>query len=526
MDRQLASGITRAQIDAATARVPVHELPSLLLCANALAQSPPATPDSGPYLTLLRRTDVSNALKVAAGLLNLHWRHLRRQDPGSHDPSPASELLLLTAQVGAFQADPPRSRVEAGQAARSHIAGCLMPELSDGRFVQLAHEAMLGRGCQPHELLRWQAQLANGEATRPGLLSVLLQEAVDVTERDAARNAGTEQLFHVMGTGERVTLADWQARAAALPALAAEAAAHPQRFHIKSPPRVLISAINSLYAGGEHIERFMENIVGQTCFDDHAELIIVDANSPDGERAVIERHLRRRPNIKYIPINHRIGIYDAWNIAVKAAAGDYLTSANVDDLRRPDSLELQAATLDNLPFVDVVYQDFYYSMDPTLTFDQVAAFGYKSDLPLVTPHGLMALNPPHNAPMWRRRLHDELGLFDPSFVSAGDYDFWMRCVLAGKTFFKLNDAHIAYYQNPKGISTRPGTLGHEETRRVHKRYGRRLVSPNLVMPPEEFRSLCRPHPAQDDDIAGHSRLTIVHRALLAAAKAAKQAARS
>ena len=115
--------------------------------------------------------------------------------------------------------------------------------------------------------------------------------------------------------------------------------------------------------------------------------------------------------------------------------------------------------------IDVVYQDFYYSFDPDLDFDQVAAFGFKSELPIVTPHNLLAFNSPHNAPMWRKSLHQELGLFDTSYRSAGDYEFWVRCMAGAnhKRFGKINTPHVVYYQNPEGISTRPDTRGVEES---------------------------------------------------------------
>jgi hypothetical protein len=185
---------------------------------------------------------------------------------------------------------------------------------------------------------------------------------------------------------------------------------------------------------------------------------------------------------------------------VAEARGEYLTCTNVDDLRRSDSFELQAATLDALPFADVVYQDFFYTFDPALTFEEVASFGYRSCLPQVSRYALLACNPPHNAPMWRRRLHDELGLFDTSYESAGDFDFWMRCVAAGKTFFKLNDPHVAYYQNPEGISTRAGTRGFSETKAVHRRRDREIVSELLVMPIAQFRErLLHLLPATSED---------------------------
>ena len=220
-------------------------------------------------------------------------------------------------------------------------------------------------------------------------------------------------------------------------------------------------------------------------------------------------------------MNYRIGIYDAWNVGAQMARGEYLTNTNLDDLRRQDSLELQASVLENLPFVDVAYQDFYYTFDPDLRFEQVAEFGFKSNLPVVTPHNMMDFNAPHNAPMWRKRLHDELGYFDTSFRSAGDYDFWMRCVVAGKVFYKVNDAHVVYYQNPDGISTRPDTRGVQEGRRIFKTYARRLVPEEAVIPKAQFAARCGLAAADIEACAGDTRYDIAQRALRTLAMTAK-----
>ena len=37
-------------------------------------------------------------------------------------------------------------------------------------------------------------------------------------------------------------------------------------------------------------------------------------------------------------------------------------------------------------------------------------------------------------PVYRRRLHEEHGLYDPAFVTAGDYEFWLRVVGRGERF--------------------------------------------------------------------------------------------
>jgi glycosyltransferase involved in cell wall biosynthesis len=230
-----------------------------------------------------------------------------------------------------------------------------------------------------------------------------------------------------MGTTTTVTALDWerQARKFLETPPVQPSPRSVRNFKIKKEPRVVVSDLASMYRGGDFIEQFMDNITSQDGFDDYCELVIVDADSPEDEYKTIKRYLARHKNINYIRCNYRIGIYDAWNVAAKAARGQYLTNTNMDDLRRHDSFMVQAAMLDNLSFVDVVYQDLYYTFDPRLSFEEIVPFGLRTTLPVITPHNLIKFNSPHNAPMWRKCLHEDLGYFDTHYKSAGDYEFWM-----------------------------------------------------------------------------------------------------
>jgi glycosyltransferase involved in cell wall biosynthesis len=393
----------------------------------------------------------------------------------------------------------------------------LLPELSDGFFIQLLYEVFYSRGCTASEIAHWQRTLASRVAGRSDALRDMFGEyaiAAVKTEPDSFPMIDP-QSFHVMGTDKYVTVADWKIREKEIAAEGHEPSTAPaphSRFYIKLEPALLVTAIASLYRGGRFIEQFMDNITSQSCFRDYCELIIVDADSPDNEFEVIDRFCRQHKSIRYQRVNNRIGIYEAWNIAVKLARGEYLTNTNLDDLRRSDSLELQAAVLDNLSFVDVVYQDFYYSFDPRLTFQEIARFGYKSNLPIITVHNMMNFNSPHNAPMWRKRLHDAHGLFDASYRSAGDYEFWMRCLAAKRVFYKINDPHVAYYQNPDGLSTRPDTRGVDEAKRILKTYARLLISHDVVTPLERFIRTVSPDFVVDNSV-GDSRYRCVQSAL-------------
>lgn len=394
----------------------------------------------------------------------------------------------------------------------------LFPGISDGRFIQLVHESILGRGCTAREISHWQQKLDAGLIGRRDILRSIYSDYLAIAESESQR-VHDAYSFHVMGTGQHVTTEDWNRKAQEIKAGTEVSRIEPvfhSRFYIKQEPKLLVTAIASLYRGGKFIDQFMDNITSQSCFRDYCELVIIDADSPENESEVIERYCKQHKNIVYRRMNQRIGIYDAWNAGVKIARGEYLTNTNLDDLRRHDSLELQAAALDNLPFVDVVYQEFFYTFDPRVSIEEITRFGYKSNLPIVTAYNLMDFNSPHNAPMWRKKLHEELGYFDVSYKSAGDYEFWMRCLAAKKVFYKINDPHIAYYQNPEGLSTRPDTRGVEEARRILKTYGRRLVSENVVMPIDRFVQNLSPGSCAPDRLK-ESRYTTVQHALRNAA---------
>ncbi len=361
----------------------------------------------------------------------------------------------------------------------------------DLAWIVDAYRRLTGRGIHPRELEQWLVGMRAGPLDREAVTRTLQQVADEERRaREAPRDAGS---CWIMGTSRTIGPEDWRKRAensaGSRRANSARGASAPRerqggsatpvpastRLRLGGPPRCLVSVIASVYEGGRFIETFMENICSQTIFRDWCELIVVDAASPEGEGAVVRRYMTDFPNIRYIRTPERIGIYEAWNLAIREARGELLTNANLDDLRRHDSLEIQAATLQALPDVDVVYQDVHYALEPCLPFERVADFGFRSRVPQVTPAVMLSFNPPHNAPMWRRRLHDELGLFDTRYRSAGDYEFWLRCVAAGKVFHRVADPHVVYYQNPQGYSTRADTTGHSETREITARYAPRLL---------------------------------------------------
>ena len=217
-------------------------------------------------------------------------------------------------------------------------------------------------------------------------------------------------------------------------------------------PRV--SIITSVYNGDEFIRPFLEDITRQTIFEEKCELVLVNANSPGNEEVVIEEYIEKYPdNIIYKKLDEDPGIYGTWNEAIRLSTGEYITNANLDDRKAPNSLELHAKVLFGNEEIDLVYADSYITNNPNETYEENTAQGKRYNFEQFSKEGMLRGNQPHNNPMWRKSLHDKHGMFNDKYRSAGDWEFFLRCAFGGSEYKKLEHPLGLNYFNPKGIST-------------------------------------------------------------------------
>jgi hypothetical protein len=223
-------------------------------------------------------------------------------------------------------------------------------------------------------------------------------------------------------------------------------------FEPKSIPKITISC--SVYDGDKYISHFLEDIVRQTIFD-KCELIVVNANSPGNEEEIILEYCNKYPNIQYHKLDYRATTTEVINMVISdLATGDFITVGNIDDRRRYDCLEIQAKYLMFNEDIDLIYGDCLQTKKINETFINNSSNGsmYEHSKNKFSKENMIKCLP-GPMPMWRKNIHDEIGLFSHEYNYANDWDMWLRMVDSGKKFMKIEESLGLYLFNEEGRST-------------------------------------------------------------------------
>jgi glycosyltransferase involved in cell wall biosynthesis len=252
---------------------------------------------------------------------------------------------------------------------------------------------------------------------------------------------------------------------------------------------ILVSAIVATYNAERFIKACLQDLVGQTLYTrGQLEIVVVDTGSPQNERDIVEEFQQSHRNIVYVRFEERETIYSAWKRGIRVARGRYLANANTDDRHRPDGLEILARTLDEHPDVDVVYGDSLVTLNPDATWEMPSAKGVFRwpDFDVRLLFDVCHMGP---QPMWRRSIHDRHGLFDSTYRSAGDYEFWLRLATAGRRMKHVPQVVGIYLENQEGVSLSDLPLNWRESELARKRHSPAAWGPR---PPTDWRSSERP----------------------------------
>ena len=189
-----------------------------------------------------------------------------------------------------------------------------------------------------------------------------------------------------------------------------------------------ISIITVVYNREATIARAIASVQSQTY--QNLEHIIQDGGSNDGTIDIIKRMSNSNTSLQARLDN---GIYDAINMGIERATGDVIGLLHSDDfLASTEIISKIACTLKDQNY-DGVYGDLQYvsakNTSRVVRDWKAGAFSKKS-----LRFGWM---PPHPTVYLRRKVFDQLGVYNTDFKISADYDAMLR-------YLGLGQVQLAY----------------------------------------------------------------------------------
>lgn len=178
---------------------------------------------------------------------------------------------------------------------------------------------------------------------------------------------------------------------------------------------VTIYILNHNYE--KYLEQSIKSVLSQTY--NNIELIIIDNNSKDGSKKIIEKY-RKKKNIKIIyQRNYRLSKSN--NIAIKNSVGNYIMRLDADDWLDPFAVELLVNILKKNSKTDIVYPDYYLVDNDGEVIEQVRR-NYQKKVKLKD-------QPSHGAcTLIRKKFLTKIGGYDESFSRNDGYDLWLSSI--------------------------------------------------------------------------------------------------
>ena len=159
------------------------------------------------------------------------------------------------------------------------------------------------------------------------------------------------------------------------------------------------------------------------------------------------------------------GLYAALNTGMGAGQpDDFFTWLNDDDCLKPEEFRRALAQLAGNPSLDAVYGRVSLVDGLTSSLGELPVARRPDDLPALLASGIMPLAQPGTVFRWR--VADQVGPFDPSYQLAGDLDFFVRAVRAGLRF-GFHDGDVAWFRLHAGqLSKQEAAAASEHARAI------------------------------------------------------------
>ncbi len=199
------------------------------------------------------------------------------------------------------------------------------------------------------------------------------------------------------------------------------------------------------YNGETYLAKSIESVLSQTY--KNWELIFWDNLSTDKSKKILDGFLDNR--IKYFRAENFTKLYEARNLAIKKAQGDFISFLDVDDWWLPKKIELQVDYFQNNE-VGLVYSKYFIHNEKTkrkkLVMNKNLPQGHITEQLLENYQiGILTV-------MIKRELLVEFNVyFNPEYNIIGDFDFNIKlskqvkfgCIQKPLAFYRLHGENLS-----------------------------------------------------------------------------------
>jgi glycosyltransferase involved in cell wall biosynthesis len=178
-----------------------------------------------------------------------------------------------------------------------------------------------------------------------------------------------------------------------------------------------ISVIIPTYNRAAYLGIAIDSVLNQT-FSDFELIVVDDGSTDDSESIVMERE-----GIIFVRMDENAGVSQARNIGIEKARGELICFLDSDDSWAKDKLELQYSCMNSQQKPAACYTDEIWIRNGRRVNSGKRHQKYSGEilkycLPLciISPSSIMI----------RKKVLDDIGVFDETLPACEDYDLWLR----------------------------------------------------------------------------------------------------
>lgn len=183
----------------------------------------------------------------------------------------------------------------------------------------------------------------------------------------------------------------------------------------------LISVVMPAHNAQKYLSTAIESILNQTF--KKFELIIVNDASTDKTLQIIKSFAKKDSRIRIINNKKRLDIAGSLNKGISHAMSNIIARMDADDISLPNRLEVQYKLINNSKKIAVVGANIVV-MDPQEK--DISARSYPANSKDLKACFFKYSPFAHPVVMFRKKIFDEVGKYNPKYSPTEDLDLWFR----------------------------------------------------------------------------------------------------